>query len=253
MAGYDVGNHLEETLSDPTSSAADELSVYDSVPLSPSQAGRSITGPRAGSSATSIGRAPSMQVTMALLATLLVTSLVVLVAGLAMAREQDASQFINLTLITLGGCLVVWHLRSLLTGSGRRTAMISSWPWVGLAVVAAFGLALGFSLFDLLTGARSASRIALVVAGVVGMIAGLIGFMRDSDLRERGAHRPRPQPVAEPEPEPEPVIVFDPTGEDELRPRGSWPQPKRGSLADASLWEEPADQDEPPQRARRGA
>lgn len=241
-------------MAEQTSSQPDELSIYDSVPATPPnhRAGRS--GPRAGASATSLGRSASMPVTMGLLALLLVCSVVVLVAGLAMANEQDASQVINVTLIASGGSLVVWHLRSLLTGSGRRTPMISRWPWVGLVVVAAFGLALGFSLFDLLTGARSASRIALLVAGVVGMLTGLVAFMRDADLRERGVYLPPPAPVVEPEPEPEPVVVFDPTGADELRPRGSWPQPRRGSVADASLWEEPTfEADEPPQRARRGA
>ena len=132
--------------------------------------------------------------------------------------------------------------------------MISPWPWIGLVVVAAFGATLGFALFDLLTGVRSAARVALVSAGTVGMLAGVMAFVRDADIREQARTAPPAQAQPEPEPEPEPAVYFDPSDQaDSLRPRGTWPLPRRGTTADASLWEESAPEEpEPPRRARRG-
>lgn len=200
-----------------------------------------------------------MGVTMVLLAVLLVGSLVLVVAGLAMG-QAETSKTVPVVAISMGGSLLAWHIRSLISGSGRRTAQVSRWPWVGLMVVAAFGAVTGFALFDLLTGVRTAARIALLVGGVVGLIAGVVAYIRDSDLQERARNAPLPAPEPAPEPapgleaEPVPRVFFDPTGEpDALRPRGVWPLPKRGSAADASLWEEPIFDDEaPPRRARRG-
>lgn len=226
----------------------DETAAYDSVQHSQSGA---------GAARAPVRRPGSMGVTVVLLGVLLVASLVVLVAGLAMV-EQEAPQYVPLTAITIGGSLLAWHIRAVLAGSGRRTAMISPWPWVGLVVIAAFGVTLGFALFDLLTGVGNAARIALVSAGVVGMMAAVVGFVRDADLREQSRRTPAvpaaPRPEPEPEPEPEP-IYFDPTGHgDQLHARGTGPLPKRGTASDASLWDEPvADDPEPPKRARRGA
>lgn len=191
--------------------------------------------------------------TIGLLVALLVASLVMVVAGLAMVRSA-APGMVPLAVTGAGGVLLLWHLRAVITGSGRRTAQINPWPWTGLLVVAGFGLTLGFALFDLLTGVVSPARVAMLVAGLVGLVAGLVVFIRDADLHERGQVVLVP-PAAEPEPEPEHEVFFDPTGEpDVLHPRGVWPLPRRGSTADTSLWEEPglADQ-QPAQRARRGA
>ena len=154
----------------------------------------------------------------------------------------------------VSGSLLAWHVRAVIAGSGRRTAMISPWPWIGLVVVAAFGATLGFALFDLLTGVRSAARVALVSAGTVGMLAGVMAFVRDADIREQARTAPPAQAQPEPEPEPEPAVYFDPSDQaDSLRPRGTWPLPRRGTTADASLWEESAPEEpEPPRRARRG-
>ncbi|MGL5247011.1 MAG: hypothetical protein ACRC8U_02320, partial [Brooklawnia sp.] len=120
--------------------------------------------------------------------------------------------------------------------------------------VAAFGATLGFALFDLLTGVRSAARVALVSAGTVGMLAGVMAFVRDADIREQARTAPPAQAQPEPEPEPEPAVYFDPSDQaDSLRPRGTWPLPRRGTTADASLWEEPAPEEPAPaRRARRG-
>lgn len=234
----------------------DETAVYDSVQQSQSgsEAARKRQRP-AGRPATAVQRSASMGVTVVLLGVLLVASLVVLVAGLAMV-EQEAPQYVPLTAITIGGGLLVWHIRAVLGGSGRRTAMISPWPWVGLVVIAAFGATLGFALFDLLTGVGNAARIALVSAGVVGMMAAVVGFVRDADIREQSRRSPAVPVAPEPEPEPEPEpVYFDPTGHsDQLHARGTGPLPKRGTASDASLWDEPvADETEPPRRARRGA
>ena len=237
----------------------DEAAIYDSV-ASPESADDAVAPapartPGLGRSATAVYRAPSMAITIGTLAVLLVTSVVVLVSGLAMVNQSDAAQPINLAVITIGGSLVIWHLRAVIAGSGRRTAMISPWPWIGLLVVAAFGVTLGFALFDLLTGVRSAARVALLLAGVLGMVAGLIAFMRDADLADRPAPPApvstevvQPEPIA---PKPEPVY-FDPTGADEARPIAA--RPRRGGDADASLWSEPTfEEAEPPRRARRSA
>lgn len=235
-------------------STDDDLKIYQSAPLaSVAQTAPNSTAGRVG--ATAAYRPVSMSATVLLLAVLLICSLVLLVGGLALAFEQDAAQRINIVLIALGGSLLVWHVRALLFGSGRRTAQISPWPWVGLVVIAAFGATMGFALFDLLTSVRSAARIALLVAGVLGMGAAMVAFVRDADIRERGQPpvvKAAPEPEVEPEDEAEPVF-FDPTA-DELRPRGVWPQPRRGSAADASLWSAPDFEDEPePKRARRAA
>ena len=224
----------------------DETAVYDSVQ-------HSQTG--SGAARTPVHRSSSMAVTVVLLGVLLVASLVVLVAGLAMV-EQDAPQYVPLIAITIGGSLLAWHIRVVLAASGRRTAVISPWPWVGLVVIAAFGATLGFALFDLLTGVGSPARIALVSAGVVGTMAAVVGFVRDADIREQSRRAPAVPAAPEPEPEPEPErIYFDPTGHsDQLHARGTGPLPKRGTASDASLWDEPvADDPEPPKRARRGA
>lgn len=211
--------------------------------------------------ATSDGRPPSLGVTIGLLVTLLVSSLVMLVAGLSLFARLDAASAVTWTSIAIGGSLLIWHLWALISGSGRKTAMISRWPWIDLVVIAAFGVATGFALFDTLTGVRSAPRIAMLAAGLVGLIAALVAFVRDTDLRDRGlltVSRPKPAapPAPQPETEPEPdEVFFDPTGEsDELRPRGTWPQPRRGTAADASLWDEPEfEEPEPPRRAARRA
>lgn len=196
-------------------------------------------------------RPPSKGVTVALIAVLMVASLVVFVTGLAMVG-RELPRYLPLIAITIGGSLLAWHIRALIAGSGRRTAMVSPWPWIGLVVVAAFGATLGFALFDLLTGVRSAARIALVTAGTVGMIAGVMAFVRDADIREQSSTVP-PAPV-QTDPEPEPTVYFDPSDKtDSLRPRGTWPLPKRGTSADASLWDEPEPvEPELAQRARRG-
>lgn len=244
-------------MSQQSNTADRDLTIYQSAPLSvgpPAALGSGTRPP----GATPVFRPASMIATVVLLAVLLICSLVLLVGGLALAFEQDAAQAVNIVLIALGGSLLIWHIRALLFGSGRRTAQISPWPWVGLVVVAAFGATMGFALFDLLTSVRSAARIALLVAGIVGMGTAMVAFVRDADIRERGLQLPAPVPVLEPEPapddEPEPVFL-DPSGEDQLRPRGVWPQPKRGSAADASLWSAPDFEEAPaePRRARRAA
>ncbi len=210
--------------------------------------------------AVDVARPPSLGITVGLLVALLVSALVLLVTGLSLVARSDAASAVSVTAIALGGSLLVWHLRALIAGAGRRTAMISRWPWVDLVVIAGFGVTTGFALFDMLTGVFSAARIAMLTAGLVGLVAALVAFVRDTDLRDRGLFdlprsRPLTEPEHEPEPEPvpEPEVFFDPTERaDLLRPRGSWPQPRRGTTADASLWDEPEfEVEEPPRRARR--
>ena len=235
----------------------DEVARYDSVQQSRPAAETSLGRPDRPASKTAGGgatqRPPAMGVTVALIAVLMVASLVVLVAGLAMV-DRELPRYVPVIAITIGGSLLAWHVRAVIAGSGRRTAMISPWPWIGLVVVAAFGATLGFALFDLLTGVRSAARVALVSAGTVGMLAGVMAFVRDADIREQAMTAPPAQAQPEPEPEPEPAVYFDPSDQaDSLRPRGTWPLPRRGTTADASLWEESAPEEpEPPRRARRG-
>ena len=235
----------------------DEVARYDSVQDSRPAAETSLGRPDRPASKTAGGgatqRPPAMGVTVALIAVLMVASLVVLVAGLAMV-DRELPRYVPVIAITIGGSLLACHVRAVIAGSGRRTAMISPWPWIGLVVVAAFGATLGFALFDLLTGVRSAARVALVSAGTVGMLAGVMAFVRDADIREQARTAPPAQAQPEPEPEPEPAVYFDPSDQaDSLRPRGTWPLPRRGTTADASLWEESAPEEpEPPRRARRG-
>ncbi len=235
----------------------DEVARYDSVQESRPAAETSLGRPDRPASKTAGGgatqRPPAMGVTVALIAVLMVASLVVLVAGLAMV-DRELPHYVPVIAITIGGSLLAWHVRAVIAGSGRRTAMISPWPWIGLVVVAAFGATLGFALFDLLTGVRSAARVALVSAGTVGMLAGVMAFVRDADIREQARTAPPAQAQPEPEPEPEPAVYFDPSDQaDSLRPRGTWPLPRRGTTADASLWEEPAPEEPAPaRRARRG-
>ena len=235
----------------------DEVARYDSVQDSRPAAETSLGRPDRPASKAAGGGAiqypPALGVTVALIAVLMVASLVVLVAGLAMV-DRELPHYVPVIAITIGGSLLAWHVRAVVAGSGRRTAMISPWPWIGLVVVAAFGATLGFALFDLLTGVRSAARVALVSAGTVGMLAGVMAFVRDADIREQARTAPPAQAQPEPEPEPEPAVYFDPSDQaDSLRPRGTWPLPRRGTTADASLWEESAPEEpEPPRRARRG-
>lgn len=235
----------------------DEVARYDSVQDSRPAAETSLGRPDRPASKAAGGGAiqypPALGVTVALIAVLMVASLVVLVAGLAMV-DRELPRYVPVIAITIGGSLLAWHVRAVIAGSGRRTAMISPWPWIGLVVVAAFGATLGFALFDLLTGVRSAARVALVSAGTVGMLAGVMAFVRDADIREQARTAPPAQAQPEPEPEPEPAVYFDPSDQaDSLRPRGTWPLPRRGTTADASLWEESAPEEpEPPRRARRG-
>ena len=235
----------------------DEVARYDSVQDSRPAAETSLGRPDRPASKAAGGGAiqypPALGVTVALIAVLMVASLVVLVAGLAMV-DRELPRYVPVIAITIGGSLLAWHVRAVVAGSGRRTAMISPWPWIGLVVVAAFGATLGFALFDLLTGVRSAARVALVSAGTVGMLAGVMAFVRDADIREQARTAPPAQAQPEPEPEPEPAVYFDPSDQaDSLRPRGTWPLPRRGTTADASLWEESAPEEpEPPRRARRG-
>lgn len=235
----------------------DEVARYDSVQESRPAAETSLGRPDRPASKTAGGGAiqypPALGVTVALIAVLMVASLVVLVAGLAMV-DRELPHYVPVIAITIGGSLLAWHVRAVVAGSGRRTAMISPWPWIGLVVVAAFGATLGFALFDLLTGVRSAARVALVSAGTVGMLAGVMAFVRDADIREQARTAPPAQAQPEPEPEPEPAVYFDPSDQaDSLRPRGTWPLPRRGTTADASLWEEPAPEEPAPaRRARRG-
>ena len=235
----------------------DEVARYDSVQQSRPAAETSLGRPDRPASKAAGGGAiqspPALGVTVALIAVLMVASLVVLVAGLAMV-DRELPHYVPVIAITIGGSLLAWHVRAVIAGSGRRTAMISPWPWIGLVVVAAFGATLGFALFDLLTGVRSAARVALVSAGTVGMLAGVMAFVRDADIREQARTAPPAQAQPEPEPEPEPAVYFDPSDQaDSLRPRGTWPLPRRGTTADASLWEESAPEEpEPPRRARRG-
>ena len=235
----------------------DEVARYDSVQDSRPAAETSLGRPDRPASKAAGGGAiqypPALGVTVALIAVLMVASLVVLVAGLAMV-DRELPRYVPVIAITIGGSLLAWHVRAVIAGSGRRTAMISPWPWIGLVVVAAFGATLGFALFDLLTGVRSAARVALVSAGTVGMLAGVMAFVRDADIREQARTAPPAQAQPEPEPEPEPAVYFDPSDQaDSLRPRGTWPLPRRGTTADASLWEEPAPEEPAPaRRARRG-
>ena len=74
------------------------------------------------------GPPPSLTITLVLLVALLVSALVLLVAGLSLAAKLDAASAVTVTAIALGGSLLIWHLRALIFGSGRRTAMISRWP-----------------------------------------------------------------------------------------------------------------------------
>jgi len=240
---------------EPATPSIDEVAGYDTVDQA--------AVPEAESEPVVVledyGPPPSLTITLVLLVALLVSALVLLVAGLSLAAKLDAASAVTVTAIALGGSLLIWHLRALIFGSGRRTAMISRWPWVDLVVIAAFGTATGFALFDMLTGVRSAARVAMLCAGFVGLVAALVAFVRDTDLHDRGLFAVQPpaaaQPAGEPEPEPEPEVFFDPTeGADQLRPRGAWPQPRRGTAADASLWDEPEfEVQEPPRRARRAA
>ena len=233
----------------------DEVARYDSVQESRPAAETSLGRPDRPASKAAGGGAiqypPALGVTVALIAVLMVASLVVLVAGLAMV-DRELPRYVPVIAITIGGSLLAWHVRAVIAGSGRRTAMISPWPWIGLVVVAAFGATLGFALFDLLTGVRSAARVALVSAGTVGMLAGVMAFVRDADIREQARTAPPAQAQPEPEPEPEPAVYFDPSDQaDSLRPRGTWPLPRRGTTADASLWEEPAPEEPAPARRAR--
>lgn len=235
-----------------------EVAFYDTVPTPEAGLARRrdpADSPYRGRAGP--GRAPSLGLTMTLLAILLIASLVVLVSGLAMVQEIDAARVISLTIIGLGGGLLVWHMRALFMGSGRRSALLSPWPWTGLLVVAAFGMVLGFALFDMLTAIRSPARIALLAAGLIGTLTGLTGFVRDAELRDRKVAEPAAADapaIVQPEPVPEqPPVYFDPTGrEDELRPIAN--RARRSGGADAALWEEPAfEQPEPIRRARRAA
>lgn len=242
----------------------DETAIYDTVWRPPMAAPESTAGEPVdsdnGQPPNDAARPPSLTFTVILLVALLVSSLVLLIAGLSLAAQLDAASAVVIASIALGGSLLIWHLQTLLRGSGRRTAMINRTPWVNLMVIAAFGVTTGFSLFDVLTGLRSAPRIAMLAAGLVGLVAALISYIRDTDLHDRGLLTVTPQapvavPASETKPAPQPQVFFDPAeGADELRPRGSWPQPRRGTAADASLWDDPgAEAQEPPRRARRAA
>ena len=88
----------------------DETAAYDSVQHSQSGA---------GAARAPVRRPGSMGVTVVLLGVLLVASLVVLVAGLAMV-EQEALQYVPLTAITIGGSLLAWHIRAVLAGSAAH-------------------------------------------------------------------------------------------------------------------------------------
>lgn len=117
-----------------------------------------------------------------LLTILLLCSVALLVTGIAMFALDTAPVLVRLLAVIAGGGLTGWFGWLLSRGAGRHTPVISSSTPMHVTSIAAFGLPMGFSLFQLLTIDQSPVTIGMFVASAAGLAATLVAFVRDADL-----------------------------------------------------------------------
>lgn len=215
----------------------------------------------------------SLTITLAVVLTLVVTSLVVFVIGLALAAGQAASTPATVFSIASGGSFLGWYLKALIVGgSGRRTSRINVWPAIGLLTASCFAAATGYGLFEMLTGTHLGTRIALFVAGLMGAVAGLVAYVRDTDTdqdtgeqddgSDAAASPALPgldTPPASPASPASPAPGTSPTAPRHAADEATLPRvliapapPRRGAADDDASSRAPADT-APAVRARRGA
>ena len=119
-----------------------------------------------------------------LLALLLATSLILLVASAAMIFYSQASLVVTVLTLVLGGSLLAWHVRLLISGSGRTRPTITTNLPIALIVVGCFAAITGFGLFEVFGGRVEPIRIVLALAGAIGLVASLIALIRDAGEEE---------------------------------------------------------------------
>lgn len=119
-----------------------------------------------------------------LLALLLATSLIVLVASAAMIFYSQASLVVTVLTLVLGGSLLAWHVRLLISGSGRTRPTITTNLPIALVVAGCFAAITGFGLFEVFGGRVEPIRIVLALAGAIGLVASLIALIRDAGEEE---------------------------------------------------------------------
>lgn len=117
-----------------------------------------------------------------LLTVLVLCSVVLAVTGAAMFALDTNPLLVRLLAIFAGAGLTGWFGWLLSRGAGRRTPVITGSTPMHVTSVAAFGLPMGFSLFQLLTIDQSPVTIAMFTSATVGLAAGLVAFVRDADL-----------------------------------------------------------------------
>lgn len=117
-----------------------------------------------------------------LLTILVVCSAILLVIGVAMFALDSAPVLVRVLAILAGLGLTVWFGWRLSRGAGRRTPVITSSTPMHITALAAFGLPMGFSLFQLLTSDQSPVTIGMFATALVGMVTSLVAFVRDVDL-----------------------------------------------------------------------
>ncbi len=131
-----------------------------------------------------IVKAKKLGTAQVLLAVLLATSLIVLVASAAMIFYSQASLVVTVLTLVLGGSLLAWHVRLLISGSGRTRPTITTNLPIALIVVGCFAAITGFGLFEVLGGRIEPIRIVLALAGAIGLVASLIALIRDAGEEE---------------------------------------------------------------------
>lgn len=156
-----------------------------------------------------------------LLSILLVSSVVMVVCGAAFFALGIAPLLMRILALLVGVGLIGWYGWLMSQGSGRRTPVVTDRTTMHVVPIAAFGLPMGFALFDVLTGQGSGPHFAMLGAGTVGMVTSWVVFVRDTALLEDAAEVTQ-QPVAIPPASQQPAMItqikepvfFDPTDTD---------------------------------------
>lgn len=184
--------------------------------------------------------------------------LVIAALGALLLVKAGARDLVAMATTLIGASLGIWHLTAIARGAGRRHARVNRHAQLGLLSTVGFGLVTGYGLCEMATQGPGHVRLVLLAAGIVGLVTSLVIISRDTDRADLAepveAEQIQDEDIpAEQNAEPAirlPELDEDETG-GELYRRGQYPLPRRGSSADAQLWD--SFEDEPrPRRARRG-
>ncbi len=234
----DEGDSKDRSLSSSEDSAicitAEQIAIYDSVL----------------SSSHDEDRRPhvSMTVSIVLVAIALITSIVIAASSSYLLARTSTISLITIAGIAVAVMTAAWFIWALIKGTGRRYATISPILHASVVIPGLYGMVAGYGLYSAFGASFQPLIIAIGLAGLIGVAISIVILIRDLDIADHRLDDPSygyRERVSRPLIHTVEIDLNSHHG-DELVSRGCGPLPRRGTLADATLWDDPAD-DEPTQ------